>query len=48
MSLNDYQGKGPVTNEGSVEKNTSRATENKPSGNNTPQRVSDTLGNNKK
>jgi hypothetical protein len=47
MSLNDTQGKGPVTNEARVEKNTSRATESKPS-DNTPQRVSDTLANNKK
>lgn len=46
MYLNDTQGKGPVTNEGRVEKNTSRAAENKPS-TNTPQRVSDTLGNKK-
>lgn len=42
MSLNDTQGKGPVTNEGRVEKNTSRPLENKP-GSNTPQRVADTL-----
>lgn len=43
--MSDYQGKGPVTNEGRVEKNTSRPAENK-SGNtktNTQERVADTL-----
>lgn len=45
MSLNDTQGKGPVTNEGRVEKHTSRPLENKPSDvkKNTSQRVADTL-----
>lgn len=42
MSLNDNQGKGPVTNEGRVEKSTSRPLENKP-GNDTSKRVAEAL-----
>jgi hypothetical protein len=43
--MSDYQGKGPVTNEGRVEKHTSRPAENKPSDvkKNTSQRVADVL-----
>jgi len=41
LDMADHQGKGPASNEGRVEKNTSRATENSSGKSGSSQKVSD-------